>query len=324
MGLEDVRETARAWHKSLLAGIDPAQSTKQAERVAQDTLQAICEEYQGKVGHKLRSARLRQSTLERLVYPELGSLPISSIRKSDIVRLTDKIAAENGPHQAVNTRKLLSTIFAWHSSRSDDFTAPIMKGIAKHKKVARERILTDDELRSIWSATADGVFGSFVRFLLLTGCRRQEAAQLPWSEIVDGIWTLPKARNKTGAVLARPLSKAALAIPPPKTSDFVFSRSGTAGIGGFTPLKAALDRASGTSGWTLHDLRRTSRSLMSRAGISSEHAERCLGHVISGVEGVYNRHRYLEEMALAYAKLAALIDRIVSPPSANVVAINRS
>jgi integrase len=331
LSLEDVRETARQWGKSILGGVDPQRAAEHAaKQAAQDTLKAVCEEYQGKVGKDLRSFRLRQSALDRLVYPILGSLPIGSIKKSDVVRLMDKIEAENGPHQAVNTRKLLSTIFAWHSGRSDDFTAPIMKGIAKHKKVARERILTDDELRAIWQATYSGsshVFGRFVRFLLLTGCRRQEAAQLEWSEIAGNVWTLPASRNKTGVELARPLSRAALKIimqmVPGLQSQrrFVFTRSGDAGIGGFTPLKAALDKASGTSGWTLHDLRRTSRSLMSRAGVSSEHAERCLGHVIGGVEGVYNRHRYIEEMERAYEMLATLISRIVEGPSANVVAI---
>jgi len=71
--------------------------------------------------------------------------------------------------------------------------------------------------------------------------------------------------------------------------------------------------SSGVSGWTLHDLRRTARSLMSRAGVPSEHAERCLGHTIRGVEGVYDRHSYREEMRLAYERLATLLGQIVEP-----------
>lgn len=50
---------------------------------------------------------------------------------------------------------------------------------------------------------------------------------------------------------------------------------------------------------------------MSRAGVSSEHAERRLGHVIGGVEGVYDRHHYREEMLNAYERLAALLQQIV-------------
>ena len=57
--------------------------------------------------------------------------------------------------------------------------------------------------------------------------------------------------------------------------------------------KRAFDQGCGVTGWRLHDLRRTARSLMSRAKVSSEHAERVLGHAIAGVEGIYDRHEYL-------------------------------
>ena len=88
-------------------------------------------------------------------------------------------------------------------------------------------------------------------------------------------------------------------------------------------LKRRLDEQSGVKGWRLHDLRRTARSLMSRAGVQSEHAERVLGHAIRGVEGVYNRHSYDAEKADAMKKLAALIQRIVNPPADNVFAIKQ-
>ena len=84
-------------------------------------------------------------------------------------------------------------------------------------------------------------------------------------------------------------------------------------ISGFSKFKARFDRGCPVAPWTIHDLRRTARSLMSRAGVAPDHAERCLGHVIPGVRGVYDRHRYEDEMARAYEALAAQIDRIVSP-----------
>ena len=62
----------------------------------------------------------------------------------------------------------------------------------------------------------------------------------------------------------------------------------------------------GVTGWTLHDLRRTARSLMSRAGSQSDHAERCLGHLVGGVRGTYDRHDYHEEKWRAFEALAAL------------------
>ena len=94
--------------------------------------------------------------------------------------------------------------------------------------------------------------------------------------------------------------------------DLVFA--GKAGkLAGFSKLKARLDRISGVTDWRLHDLRRTARSLMSRAGVSSDHAERCLGHIMSGVRGVYDRHQYRREKLHAFEALASLIESIVSP-----------
>jgi integrase len=318
--LEDARILARDWHKSIAAGIDPAHTAAKAER---DTLRAICEEYLAREGGKLRSADYRKSVLERLVYPSLGSVPIIAIRRSDIVRLLDRIEDDHGPHMANSVLAFLRRIMSWHAARADDFRSPIVRGMARDRGQARERILEDDEIRAIWKATSDeGVVGAYIRFLLLTGARRNEAAKMEWTEIVEGDWTLPASRNKTGQELVRPLSRAALAILEglPRNGPWVFSRSGNAGLGGFTKLKAELDRASGTSGWTLHDLRRTSRSLMSRAGVPSDHAERCLGHLITGIRSVYDRHQYREEMRIAYEKLSTLISGIVDPQP-NVVAI---
>ena len=65
--------------------------------------------------------------------------------------------------------------------------------------------------------------------------------------------------------------------------------------------------------FTFHDLRRTARTLLARAGVRDDIAERCLGHVIKGVEKVYNRHTYLDEKREAFEKLAALVSRILNP-----------
>ena len=78
---------------------------------------------------------------------------------------------------------------------------------------------------------------------------------------------------------------------------------------------------SGASGWRLHDARRTSRSLMNRAGVPSEIGERCLGHLVAGVEAIYNRYHFRDEMRLAFEKLAHLIDTIVNPQP-NMVALH--
>ncbi len=145
---------------------------------------------------------------------------------------------------------------------------------------------------------------------------------MTWGEISQGDWVLPAARNKVKVDLARPLSAAAQSVlgnlPRIGRRGLVFTTDGERLLGGFSKFKRHFDRACGVTDWTLHDLRRTARSLMSRAGVPSDHAERCLGHVMPGVRGTYDRHEYLEEKRRAFEALAAQIERIVNPQE-NVV-----
>jgi integrase len=311
ISLEDAREKAREWHKAIRDGVDPA-----AQRA--ETFQAVAEEYLSREGSKLRTADVRRAQLERL-YPLLGARPVGEIRRQEIVRLLDKIEDERGREAAHRALMLVSKIFNWHASRSE-FKSPIVRGMGRTANVSRQRVLSDDELRAVWHADA-GVFGSFVRFLLLTATRRNEAAAMRWSELTGGDWIIPAERYKTGLELVLPLSGAArrLLDELPKAGEFVWGRGP---LGGFSKRKAQLDAASGVSDWVIHDLRRTARSLLSRAGVNADIAERCLGHVIGGVRGVYDRHSFYQEKALAFEKLAALIEGVVNPRE-NVVALAR-
>jgi integrase len=320
ISLASARTRADEARTAVAAGHDPSLT-------AAETLRDICELYLAREGDKLRTVKWRRGALERHVYPTLGARPIAEIRRSEIVKLLDRIEEGSGPTMATQTLAIIRKVMNWYATRSDDFLSPVVRGMARTNRSdrARERILTDDELRRIWAANY-GVFGSFVRFLLLTAARRNEVAQMSWAEIEGADWTLPAARNKTGVDLIRPLSHHAQAILKalPKAEGFVWSTNGgTAPIGGFSQFKQRFDAASGTKGWTLHDLRRSARSLMSRAGVPTDHAERCLGHVIGGVRGVYDRHEYHTEKQQAFEALAGIIERIVTGTQAGVVQLKR-
>jgi integrase len=314
-------------------GIDPAvakQRTRDEQRAAQaDTLEKIAAEFFKRDGAKIRSARDWQRDLARQVFPTLGQRPIADIRRKDIIRLLDDIEDNAGSAQADTVLAIVRRIMNWHAVRDDSFRTPIVRGMRRRKpsEHTRARILTDDEVRRVWQAAdaMPGPFGHYVRFLLLTAARRNEAAHMRWSEVVGTEWMLPGIRNKVKKDLLRPLSAGALAVltrtPRIAGSEYVFSADGRR-LGGLARRKKEIDAASGVTGWQLHDLRRTARSLMSRAGVPSEHAERCLGHVITGVEGVYDRHGYRDEMRNAYERLAALIQQIVDPQP-NVVTMVR-
>jgi integrase len=331
--LSKARTLATEARGLLEAGKDP----NSARAAQENSVKAICEEYLAREGPRLRSVQQRSNAFNRLVYPVLGNVQIEAIRRTDIVRLLDKIEDENGPMMADMVLRFLSKVFNWHASRSDDFRSPLVRGMARTspKERARERILTDDEIRSVWRK-AEGRFGLLLRFILLTTARRTEASEMTWGEIKDGVWTLPAARNKTKIDLVRPLSKAALDVlaqidtgQEPSSAYLmsdakgnanraVFSTKNSKPITGFSKYKLDFDKACGVKGWTIHDLRRTARSLMSRAGVNADIAERCLGHVIGGVRGIYDRHEYFEEKKRAFEALAAQIERIVNP-QANVV-----
>jgi integrase len=313
-------------------GHDPSvarRQAKQAQRLAAaDTLRAVCEEYQHREGHKLRTARWRSSALARLVYPTLGDRPIGEIRRSEIVRLLDKIEEDSGPVMADRSLAIIRSLMNWHAARSDDFRSPIVRGMARTNtgQRARQRVLTDVELRAVWQAAGKTAapFGALVQFLLLTAARRGEAARMTWDEISGIDWTLPASRNKAKIDLVRPLSAAArdviARLPRFAGCAFVFTGDGRRPFNSFSRAKPPLAAASGVANWRLHDLRRTARSLMSRAGVNTDHAERCLGHVIGGVRGTYDRHEYHREKKQAFDALAALIDYIVNP-TPNVVSI---
>jgi integrase len=140
---------------------------------------------------------------------------------------------------------------------------------------------------------------------------------MKWSELDGADWTLPASRNKTGLELVRPLSKQALEVLGPRSGEWVFTNNGAGPIRGFGRLKATFDKAVAKANpdipnWTLHDLRRTARSLLSRTGVQTDHAERVLGHVIGGVRSIYDRHNFYDEKQAALAALARQINQINS------------
>jgi integrase len=327
--LDVARKRARAIFGQVAHDRDPALEKRRVAEAALHTLKAVCERYLAREGEKLRTTEKRRANLERLVYPKLGGRPVHEIRRIEIVHLLDEIEDGSGPTMADQVLALLRRIMNWHAARSSDFNSPIVRGMARTKSEnrERERVLTDDELRAVWTTAEKypGPWGQFVRFLLLTAARRTEVASMTWGEISNGNWTIPASRYKTGAEVVLPLSTAAkkvlAEIPQIQGCEFAFSTDARRPISGFSTFKLKFDIACGVAGWRFHDLRRTARSLMSRAGVNPDIAERCLGHVIPGVRGVYDRHRYEAEMLHAFEALAEQIDRIVNPPGDNVVAL---
>jgi integrase len=323
LSLSAARKEATKLVGDIARGGDPVDKRRSDKATAEKMLRSIAEHYFQREGEKLRSYAVRRARFENHVFPTLGSRQIGSIRRSEIVSLLDKIEDTSGPQAAQSVLRDLSRLFNWHAGREDDFKSPIIRGMSRTKAVSRDRILSDDELRAIWRAAeaSTGPFGRFVQLCLLTAARRTECAEMARAELGGNIWVIPGARMKSKIEHVIPLSGAAMAILAdiPVTGRWVFTSDGRHPIRGFTKYKAAFDRQCGVTGWRLHDLRRTARSLLSRAGVDADIAERCLAHTIGGVRQIYDRHEYLDEKRCAFEALAKLLDRIINPPAENVV-----
>jgi integrase len=323
--IDDAREQAREAIKRIKAG----QPAFEPPPVKPDTFKGVAENWlQRHVAAKqLRSGREIKRSLEMYVYPHWAERDFISIKRSDVAALLDHIEDNHGSRMADVVLAYLRGMANWFAGRDDDYVSPFVRGMRRHQNEPRSRILDDDELRTVWQAAeTNGDFGALVRLLLLTGQRLQKVATMKWADVVDGVWTIATAEREKGNAgsLALPAQALAIIKAQPRVGDnpYVFAGRGD-GHRDFSKSKPVFDaKVPKMPRWTLHDLRRTARSLLSRCGISSEHAERVLGHAIVGVEGVYDRHTYRDEKADALQRLAALIGRIVNPPKGgNVVTL---
>ncbi len=294
---------------------------------------------------KLRSADCIRRAFDALAKPSIGKIGVYDLRRSDVARMLDKIADERGLVMADQTLAYLRKAFNWYAGKDDEFRSPIVRGMARTKprERARTRVLSDDEIRILWPVLNEtGTFGALVKTLLLTAQRRDEVALMSRGEIgKDGIWTIPAERHKTKKPNFVPLSEAALAVidaqPKPDDCDYVFPSRARTPFSAFGKSKVALDKAvleamrrqatkranvAPLANWTLHDLRRTGKTLMVRAGVRPDISERVLGHVIGGVEGTYDRHSYADEKRDALERLASMVERILNSSTSNLAALN--
>ena len=201
----------------------------------------------------------------------------------------------------------------------------------------RDRVLTDDELASIWRAAEAmdaKVFGSLVHLLILTGQRREEVAGIAWPEVSPDrqTWTIAADRTKNGKRHLVPLSVAARTLLPEeldaatRATDLVFPGQRNTPFSGWSKCKAQLDKDSGVTGWRIHDLRRTLATGLQRLGVRLEVTEAVLNHTSgsrAGIVGIYQRHEWADEKRAALDAWAAHVRRTLDGKRAagNVVTL---
>jgi integrase len=315
-------EVARANARDALARVRGGLPARDVPQTKPATFEAVAESWLTRHVRKngLRSEKEVTRLLRAHVYPAWKDRELLNIRRSDVTSLLDHVEDNNSPRQADYVLNVVRSIMNWYATSHDDYIPPIVRGMRRQdpQVQARARILTDEEIRLIWrTAENNGTFGAIIRICLLTAQRRTKVAAMRWPEVsIEGEWTIPAEAREKGTAGSLLLPDLALAIirEQPRLGDnpFVFAGRGDGRFAGFSQAKTRFDaKLPNVPPWVLHDLRRTARSLMSRAGVRPDIAERVMGHVISGVEGVYDRHSYRDEKADALRRLAGLVECVV-------------
>jgi integrase len=244
-----------------------------------------------------------------------------SITRRDIAGLLERVAKRSGPVAANRVRAALSTLWTWglRTGLVEADANPVAFTLRQPEK-ARERVLTDAELRFIWSATDDDTdYSRIVRLCLLTGCRREEIGGLRWQEIKDDRISISSDRMKgkiAHEIALLPMISDALPKRPDSATGCIFGRRGT-GFSGFSDSKEKLDAKLSKSGfymlpWGLHDLRRTFSTRLHDAGVEPLVIEALLAHKQQGVAAVYNRASFRDAKRAALTGWHKLFTEVIS------------
>jgi integrase len=334
LSLAEVRDKARMWLGLIARGRDPGAerkaaitstrakeaATRQAAKSAFDKVAALwIKRKLAGLKHELEVARL----VENEFVGRWKGRPLTDITRDDYRQAVREIA-ERAPYQAHNSLGHLRRLLDW-ASECGEFGAFIspLKDVKPSswidaKKQPRARILNADELRAVWQAAVQMGYpwGDVIRLLMLTGQRLREIADLSWPEINmrERLITIPAARMKGAAAHEVPLAPYALALLeslPRLTGPYCFSLSDSKRpVSGFDRPKKRLDTLSGVTNYRLHDIRRSARSGFSAlAGFEDNVREAVLDHRPSGIQRVYNLHKFTNE---ARALLTAWEERLLS------------
>jgi integrase len=319
--LQMARAEAQKVLAARLEGRDPATEKRESKRrMTADRVDDLIEVFIVQHVSKTRKAAEISRLLRREVVSRWGNRCVHAIGKRDIVELASEIAQRGTPMAANTLLKVIKTFLNWCVGRAVIDASPAEGVPLPGKEIARDRVLTNNELVSVIRAARQigGAYGGIVEMLVLTGQRREEVAQMVGDEIDfnSRTWTLPGSRTKNGKPHIVHLSEACIKLikRASRSGSYVFSISGARPFQNFTNAKRVLDELSGVTGWRLHDLRRTCVSGMARLGVPPHVADKILNHqsgTISGVAAVYQRHDFLAERKLALERWGQYIETLV-------------
>lgn len=342
LSIADARIEAGRIRAAVKDGRDPAAERKRTEAQARqqhrDSVAALYELFEPVFRRDKRPATAREydRIYRKEIAPRWADRPVKSITPRDVSALTaekaktHRVMANRVQSFAINLLSFARNI-GW---LDQNLSLGLRKPGGTEK--TRERVLTDDELRALWAALDETVpekpdaprlrpvLADLLRFQLLTGQRLRETAITRWENVNtdEGVWRIPAADNKAKRDHTVPLTPQALAVlhrrraETPAREPYVFrgTKTGTTIHSTATGIVAWLCRERLSFKFTDHDLRRTVKTQMIRAGVSEDVADRALNHKpasMTRVASTYNRWGYEPERRAAFEAWHALLAQIL-------------
>ncbi|AUX76285.1 tyrosine-type recombinase/integrase [Sinorhizobium fredii] len=355
--LKDAHKEAGRVMRAYDEGRDPRAEKK--ELLSDDNLtENVFDEFlkrHVKAKNKSRTAYDVENTIKREIKPKWKGKLITVIRRRDVVNLLDDMVDRGVPTMAVRTYALLKKAFNWCVERGILEVSPMAGLKAPATVTARDRVLSDRELRWAWLGAEEigWPFGPLFKMLMVTAQRKEEVAGAarPEFELTgkEPAWIIPPARAKNGREHLVPVTPLVIsiieALPVIDESELLFTTNGKTTVGGFSKAKERLDAAMlkiarkeaeergddpdevQISPWVLHDFRRTAASGMAALGVQPHVIEAVLNHksgTIKGVAAVYNRYDYDQEKKRALIRWERHIKTIIgAKPGSNVISFSK-
>ena len=326
LSLAEARERAQDAFKKADRGEDPRQERRQVQAAPSDLVEDVVADFvkrHTRAKTKKRSAEETERNFRNHVLPRWSGRSIKAIKRQDILNLLDDIVDQGKPIAANRVLAAVRKMFDWCAGRGIIDASPVAGIETPSEENERDRVLTDDEVAALWRAwdNMGFPFGAMAKMLLITGQRRNEVANMRWSDIdMDkALWTLPRWLTKGDRSHQVPLSPLAIEIlgslPRIGANDCVFGsgRRGDKPPSGFSVAKKRADTWSGVGGWVLHDLRRTTGTNMAELGIARPIISQVFNHSEGGVTQIYDRHSYLPEKRRALDAWARKLESILRP-----------
>jgi integrase len=322
ISLAKARERVRDLLHDASKGVDVA-TEKQAGRRAQ-TIGELANLYIAKLAKpRKRSWKADDNLLRHKVLPKWRRRAIADIRRADVRQLVEGVAEAGAPIVANRVAALLSKLFAFALDRDLVEASPATRIPRPGQEKQRDRVLTETELRTLWSTFSglDVPMEAFYKLRLLTAQRGGEVTGMRWQDVdLDAGWsTIPAASVKNKLAHRVPLNASAASLiatvlaTSPKDAVYVLEGA-----------RGKRQQAEAAATFTVddfrgHDLRRTAASMMASGGIPRLTISKILNHVERTVTAVYDRHSYDPEKRAALDWWDAKVKAILSEKAATIL-----